>query len=347
MPTVYAPAKLNLALHVVGQRDDGYHELDSLVAFVDVGDRLDFKPARTMYRMGISNGFTEIGPAGDTEKLAVYGDFADQVPQLSENSVGAALKLLRRWGKDPLVADNLHIVMHKTLPVAAGVGGGSADAAATIRALASRPLSHTEIEDCLALGADVPMCLESRPARVSGIGEIAKKVWLPETWAVLVNPKRAVLTPTVFNKLTQKNNRSLPDHSRVLTFSDLIDYLRGTRNDLLEPALEVEPEIATVLRQLSDAPFAQMSGSGATCFALFPDAVSALEFGEQLYVKYPEWWVQAGALHGTVRTPLTDLPLERLPMLDPLMQRHVSHPLEPRYWLRLFPDSELEQEVGL
>ncbi|MFN3226892.1 MAG: 4-(cytidine 5'-diphospho)-2-C-methyl-D-erythritol kinase [Hyphomicrobiales bacterium] len=270
-----APAKLNLALHVTGQRPDGYHLLHSLVAFADVGDEI------------------AVSPSG-TDRLTVEGPFADGVPPLAENTLGAALTLVRGWGE---ARDPVHIHLTKNLPIASGIGGGSADAAALIRLLTSgRDLSPTEFADALTLGADVPMCLSRTPAIVSGIGEESQPVWLPAAHLVLVNPGMAVSTPEVFKALKQKSNLLMPDWPQPATFSDLVMYLQATRNDLMAPAIGLAPQISDCLDALSEAPFARMSGSGATCFALLETANDAATLAQKVANGHLDWWVTTGAL---------------------------------------------------
>lgn len=270
-----ARAKLNLALHITGQRSDGYHLLHSLVAFADVGDEVAI--ARS-----------------SADDFEVDGPFAEGVPPLSNNTLGDALALVRRWGE---VSSPVHIHLTKNLPIASGIGGGSADAAALIALLTkARVLSNDELADCLALGADVPMCLAGTPAIVGGIGEENSQVSLPQAYVVLVNPGISVSTPAVFKALDQKTNSSMPDWPEPKTFADLVAYLRGTRNDLMEPAIGIAPEIDACLNALSSAPFARMSGSGATCFALLETRAAAEELAIQTQNAHPSWWARVGIL---------------------------------------------------
>ncbi len=270
-----APAKLNLALHVTGLRPDGYHLLHSLVAFADIGDEISVSP-------------------GDTDRLTIDGLFADGVPPLAENTLGAALALVRNWGE---AHDPVHIHLTKNLPVASGIGGGSADAAALIRLLTSgRDLLANELPDSLTLGADVPMCLAGHPAIVGGIGEKSQPVTLPAVHIVLVNPGIAVSTPEVFKALTQKTNAPMPDWRYPVTFADLVTYLEATRNDLMAPAIGLAPKVSDCLDALAEAPFARMSGSGATCFALLETRGAAEELATQTQDAHPDWWVTSGAI---------------------------------------------------
>ncbi len=281
---VFAPAKINLALHVVGQRADGYHLLDSLVAFAPVGDTLRISE-------------------GDQLTLAVSGAESDGVPQDSSNLVMKAAGLLAR-------GRGAAIQLEKNLPAAAGIGGGSADAAAAIRGLLChwqcsdmakatdeqlRPLAA----DLLKLGADIPMCLACYPARVRGIGEdIEYLSQLKPVPALLVNPRVAVRTPDVFAALAQKENPPLPDDIPVFeTTTGLINWLGQQRNDLEAAAQIVEPTVGKVLAALKgteDCFLARMSGSGATCFALFPNQHSMIAAKQKIRRDHPAWWVSHG-----------------------------------------------------
>jgi 4-diphosphocytidyl-2-C-methyl-D-erythritol kinase len=273
-----AQAKLNLALHVTGQRDDGYHTLHSLVAFANFGDDLRVQPS-------------------NHDSLSVRGPFAAGVPPLEQNILGKALAMVRGWGEDDLASGPVAIELTKNLPVASGIGGGSADAAALIALLTTdRALSPSQTADILTLGADVPMCLAGRPAIVSGIGETIMPVDLPRCALVLVNPGLAVETPSVFRALTSKANSALPDWTEAVSYDQLIAYLKTTRNDLMTPAVSIVPIIETCLSALSAAPFTRMSGSGATCFALLQTLEEAKKLAAETQNAHPDWWVRAAYL---------------------------------------------------
>ncbi|MEE4121424.1 MAG: 4-(cytidine 5'-diphospho)-2-C-methyl-D-erythritol kinase [Paracoccaceae bacterium] len=293
MPTlsVFAPAKVNLTLHVVGKRDDGYHLLDSLVAFAGVGDTLTLTEA-------------------EVPRFSVSGPFGSAVPQGGDNLVLRAAALVGH-------ARPADIVLKKMLPPSSGIGGGSADAAAAVRGMlalamdtgwadpaswsdaALRPMA----EALLALGADVPMCLISRPLRARGIGErIDLLPDLPRLPAVLVNPLRAMPTPRVFAALETPENppmsATLPDFSSLEPF---VAWLSVQRNDLEAPARTILPEIGTVTDALSaceGAMLARMSGSGATCFGIFPDKDTAWAAAERLAADNPGWWVKSAIIGG-------------------------------------------------
>lgn len=264
----FAPAKVNLCLHVTGRRADGYHLLDSLVVFADVGDTLGAAPAAEL-------------------ELEVDGPFAHAVGSAEDNLVTAAARLM---------GGGVRLGLTKRLPVAAGIGGGSADAAACLRALTrlGRPMPSPEA--VLALGADVPVCMAGRPARLRGTGEIVEPLgaW-PELNAVLVNPGVPLATPAVFAALERRENPPLDWPPR----GDVLVWLADQRNDLEPAARALEPRIGDVLDALrgAGAQLARMSGSGATCFGVFPTPEAAARAAEAL--RRPGWWVAPARLHGT------------------------------------------------
>ncbi|WP_460275080.1 4-(cytidine 5'-diphospho)-2-C-methyl-D-erythritol kinase [Celeribacter sp. ULVN23_4] len=268
---VFAPAKINLSLHVTGQREDGYHLLDSLVAFVDVGDQVTARSA-------------------GQSSLAVEGPFAEGVPTDKSNLVLKAAEL----SGTPMA-----LTLDKHLPPSSGIGGGSADAAATLRAAARLGADPVSAEEVLALGADVPVCLRSKPMRMRGIGEALEPVHMPALHMVLVNPRVEVSTPDVFKRLESKTNPEMPD--KLPHWPDtlaLIDWLSAQRNDLEPPAVKLVPEVAAALAALALAPGAQlvrMSGSGATCFALFADRYAADVAALQLAEGNSWWWVKSAS----------------------------------------------------
>lgn len=257
----FAPAKINLALHVTGQRADGYHLLDSLVAFADFGDHVSVEAAE-----GLS--------------LSVTGPFAGAVPAGADNLVLRAAAL---FGTDA----GARITLDKHLPPASGIGGGSSDAAAALRVLAR--LWARPVPDALRLGADIPVCLAARAARMQGVGEVLTPVTLPVMQAVLVNPGVEVATPSVFRALQRKDNAPMGD----VPGAGLVDWLATCRNDLEAPAIAVEPVIAEVLAQIRAQPgclLARMSGSGATCFGIFDTAEQAKAAAR---AQRPDWWARA------------------------------------------------------
>ena len=284
---VRAPAKLNLFLHVGDKRPDGYHALQSLVAFADAGDVLSLAPASEL-------------------SLTVSGPFAAQVPRGGANLVlKAARALSERFSDAPLGAS---IALEKHLPVAAGLGGGSADAAAVLRALNllwSLERSEDElVELARTLGSDVPACLLSRPCWMEGRGErISDTPPLPLLEMILVNPGVALPTEGVFAALNARTGTSaMEPPGRIETVWDLVAYLEDSGNDLEAPATLLQPVIDEVLEALHHEPacvFAQMSGSGATCFGLFHGREYALGAAERIALDHRDWWVRATRIAAT------------------------------------------------
>lgn len=263
----FAPAKVNLTLHVTGQRRDGYHLLDSLVMFADVGDRIALRPA-------------------GTNRLEVIGPRAQGVPTDGSNLVCKAADL---YGIP------VHITLSKHLPAMAGIGGGSSDAAATVLALAELT-QNTQLPDVTALGADVRVCLTRHAARMRGIGEDVSRIdGMPPLFAVLANPGIEVSTPTVFGALPKKDNAPMPKKlPRWTSTRALIDWVSTQRNDLEAPAIKAAPEIAATLKALAALPgtrLARMSGSGATCFGLYETQMAAELAADQLRHAHPDWWI--------------------------------------------------------
>lgn len=274
MQTEFAPAKINLTLHVTGQRADGYHVLDSLVVFAGVGDRVSADLATV-------------------SSLQITGPMAAGLTPGPDNLVQRAADLM---------GCHASLVLEKHLPVSSGIGGGSADAAATLRLLSritGQPLPDEGA--VLSLGADVPVCLQGRPLRMQGVGERLTPVPpLPAAWLVLVNPGVGVATPAVFRALASKINSPMPE--AIPTFAaaaDLAAFLSEHRNDLEAPALSIHPVIGTVRSRIAASPgcrIARMSGSGATCFGLFDTEAEARSARRQIQTDHPQWWVSAAPL---------------------------------------------------
>jgi 4-diphosphocytidyl-2-C-methyl-D-erythritol kinase len=283
----FAPAKINLSLHVVGRRADGYHELDSLVVFADVGDRLTLEP-------------------GGELQIAVQGPTAVAAGPDEDNLVIKAARLLAAR------VDRLktgRFTLDKQLPVAAGIGGGSSDAAAALRLLAQineLSLDDPRLREAAKLtGADVPVCLNPRPRVMRGIGELlSPPIELPKLPAVLINPRVAVPTKDVFKLLAappvpegHSAARPWPEFARDV--SSVVSTLREQRNDLEGPAVALQPVIADVLSALHASTaclLARMSGSGATCLGLFDSVSGAQAAARDISARQPGWWVQAVSL---------------------------------------------------
>jgi len=280
-----APAKVNLYLHVVGRRDDGYHLLDSLVVFADAGDVIRVRP-------------------DDRLSLTVEGPFADQVPSDDDNLV---LRAARGLAEMADVSSGAAIVLDKRLPVAAGVGGGSADAAAALRALcdlwAVEPPPERLARLATDLGADVPACLAAVPAFLGGIGErLDPAPALPACFMVLVNPGVAVPTPPVFKARQGPFSTPARFNESPADAQAFAAALADRRNDLTDAAVGIAPPIAEVLAALAALPgtlLARMSGSGATCFGLFATKAEAERAAGSLRADHPGWWIRATRLANT------------------------------------------------
>lgn len=266
--TETAYAKINLALHVRQRRDDGYHEIETLFAFVDRGDRLTARSA-----------------SADT--LRVTGEFADQLADPFANIVSQALGVLPR-------REGLAITLEKNLPVAAGLGGGSADAGAVFRLVrAAHGLPDDWQDRAARLGADVPACVESAACIGRGTGAELEEVEndLAGVAVLLVNPRVPVATGPVFAAWDGTDRGPLPQGAASA-------IARAGRNDLEAPAIALCPQIAQVLEALrkTEADLVRMSGSGATCFALFRSHDVMRNAAESLASRHPEWWQMQGSL---------------------------------------------------
>ncbi|MGL4312091.1 MAG: 4-(cytidine 5'-diphospho)-2-C-methyl-D-erythritol kinase [Paracoccaceae bacterium] len=270
----FAPAKINLTLHVTGRRADGYHLLDSLVVFAGVGDRITAQPDERL-------------------DLQITGPMAGALVAASDNLVLRAAQLLN-------AGMGARIVLEKHLPVASGIGGGSSDAAAALRVLSRMWSARLPDTASLAtLGADVPVCLTARPARMTGIGEhLADVPPLPEFWMVLANPNRGIATPDVFHALSGCFGAAMPEVSAFPDAIELASFLRDCRNDLQPPAERLLPVISGVCDALAAQPgclLARMSGSGATCFGIFSCRDQSDAAARNLHRAEPAWWVQSSA----------------------------------------------------
>ncbi|MCP8897196.1 4-(cytidine 5'-diphospho)-2-C-methyl-D-erythritol kinase [Shinella daejeonensis] len=277
-----APAKINLALHVVGQREDGYHLLDSLVTFTRFGDRIALSPA-------------------DTDRFTLSGDFSG--PLAEEPGDNLVIRARDRLRAAVIAAGAsappVHIHLEKNLPLASGIGGGSADAAATLRGLSR--LWRAALPDgaltaiAIGLGADVPMCLASRPLVARGIGEALTPARIPSLDLVLANPLLGVSTPAVFGALASKRNAPLALPAPLPGHNGWPALLSSLRNDLEAPARQTCPVIGTVSEALarSGARFVRMSGAGATCFGLYTSSQAAEAAAETLAQNHPAWFFKA------------------------------------------------------
>jgi 4-diphosphocytidyl-2-C-methyl-D-erythritol kinase len=284
-------AKVNLTLRVVGRRVDGYHELESVVAFADCADRLSLAP----------------GAALD---LTMSGPLAQACGETSDNLVLKAAHLLGERVPGLKIGS---FTLDKVLPVAAGIGGGSADAAAALRLLAQ--LNGLALDDkrlldvALETGADVPACLTSRACDMTGVGESLLPLSLPIMPCVLVNPRVPVATRDVFAALGLRHGELLVGAADVIratawpeqgaSVEDWVEVLAASSNDLEAPATRIQPVIGEVIAALSAANgawLARMSGSGATCFAIFENTAEAQRAAQKIRLDHPQWWVHAGVL---------------------------------------------------
>lgn len=280
--TAEAPVKVNLYLHIVGRREDGYHLVDTLVAFTDFGDTVSVEPA-------------------DALVLEADGPFAHELPEERDNLV---LRAVHRLREEAGVKDGARIRLTKRIPIAGGVGGGSSDAATVMLAAAKLwGLAGREDMDLFAigreLGADVPVCLFRGPAFASGIGQDLKPgPNLPEVGILLVNPGVKVSTESVFNH--RRGGFSPPmaeDDDGLTTLDDLVDFLEDRANDLTETSIQLCPAIQDVLWAIEELPgcrLARMSGTGATCFGLFKDREAAETAARR--IESADWWIQAAHL---------------------------------------------------
>jgi 4-diphosphocytidyl-2-C-methyl-D-erythritol kinase len=278
-----ARAKLNLYLHILSRRADGYHTMESLVAFTDLADVLTIAPA-------------------DSVTLIVEGEFADQSGNHEENLV---IKAARALQEKTSVQSGARLTLTKNIPVGAGLGGGSADAAAALRGLNrfwELNLSQRELRELAAsLGADVPMCLDSVPSIARGIGEELTPLLqpLPQLYAVLVHPRTPLLTKDVYAAFEQ----SAQAFSWSAHFTDAASFvasLNPTRNQLQQAAIRVDSNVAEVLlalETLQPAPdLVRMTGSGACCFALYSNKAQAEKATHEIKRHYPDWWVHCTSI---------------------------------------------------
>lgn len=281
---IIAPAKLNLFLHVTGRRTDGYHLLESLFVFTDFGDVISIEPAETL-SLTIDGPFAATITAEPIEKNLIYR---------------AALLLKNKYA----VTQGAHIVLTKQIPIGAGLGGGSSDAAGVLKGL--NQLWHLNLSGetlCdigLSLGADVPACIVGKPAMVSGIGEIIEPIDLPATplSVLLINPNYPLSTQSVFQAYKKSNVPfTVPSKQRAeLTDSEsLFNHLTKNKNDLEPAAISLFPEIQVLietLQQQAGCELARMSGSGSTCFGLFQDITCAKKAEQAMKTLFSSYWIR-------------------------------------------------------
>jgi len=287
---IFAPAKINLFLHVTGRRDNGYHELDSLVSFADTGDDVAISPATDF-------SFTVDGPFA--------GAFSDKEKDASPHSANIAVKAA--WEMSRLLKKPLNLSLHltKALPLAGGMGGGSSNAAAVIWGLMKFWDVHPDEVDLqslmIRLGADVPVCLRCEAARVQGIGEILHEApMMEEVPVVLVHPGKPCPTDKVFAHYLGdfREPKSLPSDLRE--YEDLVLFLRNRHNDLYRTACDIVPDIMNVVKVLEGQKgcgLGRMSGSGSSCFGLFETHEDAQRAAHEIRKANPDWWVDSATLN--------------------------------------------------
>ena len=271
-------AKINLALHVIGVRPDGYHVLDSIVIFTDISDSLFIKK-------------------NEENRLTFTGEFSKSL-NVKKNSILQALKLFEN-----VLTDRFSIKLEKNLPIGAGLGGGSADAAAIIRFITircSRPMPSPKAIS--KIGADVPVCVLSKASRVGGIGELVRPIDISEIdlWIVLVNPRIFVSTASIFQEVIEKHNEPLEPFNHFSGTNQFIDYLQRQRNDLQAITANKCPEINQVIRTIeatNGVLLTRMSGSGSTCFGLYKSEEIAKKAVSYINKKSNKWWVQFSKLN--------------------------------------------------
>ena len=267
-----AKAKINLCLHVTGQDKNGYHLLDSIVTFANYGDELIFRK-------------------NETFEIVSDGQFSEDL-----NNIPITDNIIYKAAKELKLSDEFKIGLKKKLPLSAGIGGGSADAAATFRGLIEYCNTSLPIDNGLTLGADVPVCLKSTNQRMQGIGEILTDIEIfPKLSAVLINSGDKVSTLRIFKTLKSKYNQdigSLPKNK--LSFIETIHFLSNLRNDLENPAIDLVPNIKNVLDVLNScgSELSRMSGSGGTCFGLFQSFELAQKAAKKISLENSKWWVQ-------------------------------------------------------
>ena len=284
---VFAPAKINLTLHVTKKLANGYHALDSLVSFADIGDEIEITPSPDF-------SFEVDGPMAG----GLRGRDKDAGPQSSNLVVKAAWRLAQSAGRSP----NVSIRLTKNLPAGAGIGGGSSDAASVIWALCGLwdiPRDAEFVKELLiALGADVPICFEAAPARIKGIGDVFEPVpTLPEMPIVLAYPGKPCSTVDVFRGFDGVFREVVTMPQDFSDQSDVIEFLKRCDNDLTAAALKTVPDIDNVLRELEvqdGCQLSRMSGSGSCCFGIFSNEDMAVQAAISIRDDNPDWWVKAG-----------------------------------------------------
>lgn len=285
MLRIEAPAKLNFFLHITSRRSDGYHVLESLAGFTAFGDLLEFAP-------------------DDTLSLRIEGPFAGQLQaDMQDNLV---LRAARALQEEAATKHGAAICLHKHIPMGAGLGGGSSDAAATLQGLArlwQLDIAQERLQAiALSLGSDVPVCLLQKAAWVSGVGEKLMPVeWSVKGAVLLVNPNIPLLTADVYRHFSQNYSPAMVPVRSVPDLAALVDLMQARHNALEAPAMALLSAIAAILSLLQSTQgclIARMSGSGATCYGLYKDIKQAEEAAAHIKQSRPDYWVQATELKG-------------------------------------------------
>jgi len=285
---LFAPAKVNLFLHITGQRPDGYHTLDSLVIFTkDVGDQLTLQSNdRASNQLSLSGEF----------HFALQND-------LSENLI---LQAATQFSKITSTSVHVHFHLQKNLPIASGIGGGSSDAAACLNGLSqmskyNNPTTLKRLAE--GLGADIPVCLNTRPTLMRGIGDdLTPLTQIPEFYIVLANPLIPLPTKNIFSAYHDTNtqySKTTVLETLPTEFSDFISFLSDCQNDLTKAACQHCPEINTVINEISKTPhclLSRMSGSGATCFGIYETLQKAQKAEAILQKQQPNWWIKSSRI---------------------------------------------------
>lgn len=286
---VFAPAKLNLYLHVTKRLSNGYHALDSLVAFADIGDTITIEPA-------------------DHFQFSVTGPFSGALQESDldsgPNSTNLIVKAVRELATLTKQQPNVSITLTKNLPCGGGIGGGSSDAATTLWALSDMwgiTKDSSELKNLLlSLGADVPVCFSGNTSRIKGIGDVFEPApFLPETPIVILYPGKPCSTPNVFQRFSGDLREYIALPASFNTQDELVDFLSRCDNDLQAAAGLLVPEIHNALSQLDahdNCQLARMSGSGSCCFGIFADEIAAQTAAHEISEENPDWWVQSGWL---------------------------------------------------
>ncbi len=275
-----APAKINLMLHVTGKRPDGYHLLQSLVMFAELGDDVSLTPSQDF-------------------SLEITGEFSGVLS--GENLITKAAQAL---AKAHHIAPRGTITLDKKLPIGAGLGGGSMDAAVALKLLAKDWKTTTALENIGAvLGSDIPACLHAAPLWMEGAGERITPLMISfDVPLLLVNPKREVATKEVYQRLTPPYAAPIALPSQFATLAELLQFLEATHNALQAPAITTQPRIGDVLnaiKSLDNCLLERMSGSGGTCFGIFSTQEACINAAHTLQTSHPDWWIHATRLKGT------------------------------------------------